>query len=394
MVSRALEVLGDQRDGVYLVGGSSRDLLLGRNALEVDLAVEGDAVALAARVANEQGGELVAHDRFGTASVRIDGLQIDLASTRSESYPSPGALPTVTQSDLGQDLSRRDFSVNAIAIALAAGSIGRIECWPGALDDLEAKRLRVLHELSFTDDPTRILRMCRYAGRLGFEITESTSRLARRAVESGALSTLSQARIGAELTRSVSTSEPDSGIWLLCEYGLLEIVTGRSFDSERLIRACDLASDAAPTEEIRIASLFLGASTCLGVPDLQLPPRLGKIAAEAVRADELSRALAQPLSRPEISNLVRSHEPAVIASAAATSELGVTNARLWFAELSGVDCPISALELCEAGIPEGPAVGIGLRTAWDLVVDSPGVNHDAALAAAIDAARLFLLESK
>ena len=158
--------VGDE-PGVHVVGGAVRDVLLDHSPHELDLVVEGDAVAVARRAARRLGGRVTVHDRFGTATVASDGFAFDLAGARRESYPRPGALPEVELgASLREDLARRDFTVNAMAVRLTDGAV---TSWPGAEADLRAGILRVLHDRSFIDDPTRILRLLRYSARLGFE---------------------------------------------------------------------------------------------------------------------------------------------------------------------------------------------------------------------------------
>src|SRR3954468_16344314 len=175
----ALDALAGE-PGVYVVGGAVRDALLGRVPHELDLLVEGDATAVARRAAERLGGGATIHARFGTATVRAAGHAFDLVSARTERYPRPGALPEV---ELGataeQDLARRDLTVNAIAVRLADGEL---VAWPGAPEDLDAGRLRVLHDASFRDDPTRLVRAARYAARLGFAVEPHTDALWRDAV--------------------------------------------------------------------------------------------------------------------------------------------------------------------------------------------------------------------
>src|SRR4051794_40345423 len=180
----ALEVLRDEPE-VWVVGGAVRDVLLGRPPRELDVVVEGDAVALARRLGEPD----AVHERFGTARVG----DVDLAAARTETYAAPGALPDVRLgATIEDDLARRDFTVNALAVRLADGTgVGR----PGALEDLEARVLRVLHERSFVDDPTRVLRLRRYAARLGFAPDAATARLAADAD----FGTVSGDRLGAEL---------------------------------------------------------------------------------------------------------------------------------------------------------------------------------------------------
>ncbi len=167
---------------VYLVGGAVRDLLLGGAPFDLDLVVEGDAAAFASSL----GGELKVHDRFGTSTVTLDGFSYDIARARRETYAHPGALPDVAPAPLAEDLERRDFTVNTLALALAGDRAGELTWVPTALEDLDARRLRVLHDRSFIDDPTRLFRLVRYATRLGFEIEPHTRGLADRAIAGGA----------------------------------------------------------------------------------------------------------------------------------------------------------------------------------------------------------------
>ncbi len=162
---------------LHLVGGSVRDLLLARPIVDVDLALDGDAIKLARALVKKYGGELTTHENFHTATwtPQSSNSQIlDLISARRETYPHPGALPTVTKSTLDDDLHRRDFTVNAMAIRLDGDGFGELHDPLGGKSDLEHKLIRVLHPNSFTDDPTRIFRAVRYAARLGFEIESET----------------------------------------------------------------------------------------------------------------------------------------------------------------------------------------------------------------------------
>src|SRR5215212_9158823 len=179
----------------WVVGGAVRDVLLGGVPEDLDLIIETDAVAAARQLGEALGGSVLVHDRFGTATVRAGGHVYDLATARAESYARPGALPDVQPGTLEEDLLRRDFTVNAIA----ASFDGRVCAAPGAFSDLDARVLRVLHERSFLDDPTRLLRLVRYATRLGFKVEEGTAALADAAVAGGALDTVTPTRIGGEL---------------------------------------------------------------------------------------------------------------------------------------------------------------------------------------------------
>jgi tRNA nucleotidyltransferase (CCA-adding enzyme) len=207
----AFEALRDE-PGVYLVGGAVRDRLLGRTPKELDFVVEGDAIPVAGRAAERLGGELVVHERFGTATIRTATDSYDVVSARTETYERPGALPTVKLgATIEQDLGRRDFTVNAIAHSLE----GREVAWPGAREDLANGVLRVLHDRSFIDDPTRMLRLVRYQHRLGFAPDPHTAAL----IDHDLLATVSQDRINREI-RLLLAESPQ----LLAQYGPLSDV--------------------------------------------------------------------------------------------------------------------------------------------------------------------------
>ncbi|MDP8968483.1 MAG: hypothetical protein M3N04_07780, partial [Actinomycetota bacterium] len=206
---RLLDAAAGMR-GVHLVGGAVRDLLLGREPRELDVVVEGDVGALAARLGGD--AERLVHERFGTATVRSGGCRWDLAASRGERYAHPGALPDVFAAGIDEDLRRRDVTVNAIALDLSTGELRAVA---HAEQDVRDRRLRVLHDASFVDDPTRLVRLARYAARLGFEVEERTAVFARDAFASGAPETAGRARMGSELLLLLREPEPVRALLVL-----------------------------------------------------------------------------------------------------------------------------------------------------------------------------------
>ena len=184
---------------VYLVGGVVRDLLMRKRVLDLDIAVEGGAIALAQDLAKRLGVKVVCHHNFGTSTLEYQGYKIDFATTRSESYSRLGALPDVEAASLAQDLLRRDFTINAMAISLNGDNYGQLIDNCGSRSDLRRKVIRILHEKSFLDDPTRILRAIRFEQRFGFRIEPVTKRLMRQALAQHIYQRVSLARLGAEL---------------------------------------------------------------------------------------------------------------------------------------------------------------------------------------------------
>ncbi len=209
----ALRVVGSvARDGgcaVYLVGGPLRDALLNRSIVDVDVSVEGDAIALAERIAARCGAVVdKTHEAFGTATVTFaDGYTVDLATARAETYAQPAALPTVTPSSIREDLLRRDFTINAMAAPIEDDGFGALVDPCSGVADLQARRIRILHLGSFRDDPTRIFRACRFARRFAFTLDESTSAAVRETTAGGYVAGLTGARARNEITAVLREAE-------------------------------------------------------------------------------------------------------------------------------------------------------------------------------------------
>ncbi len=339
-------------DPVYLVGGAVRDLLLGRGRADIDLVVEGDAAALAERL----GAEVTSHERFGTAKVELNGHEVDIAGARSESYPRPGALPVVVGgADLADDLRRRDFTINAMAIPLR-GEPHLIDPHGGEAD-LALKQLRVLHDDSFVDDPTRALRAARYAARFGFELEQRTAGLIRGTN----LMTVSADRREAELLRLAAEERAASGFALLADWGLLQL---RAEGVELVERTAQLLDrdpwhDTAPRDRALLAA-------ALG------PPR-GEMALSRAEPGRPSRAVA----------LAAPHDGVELVLARA---LGAEWLDRYVGEWSEVALEIDGSDLIGAGLIQGPALGRGLEEALRRKLDGEVSGRDQELAVALEVA--------
>lgn len=204
----------------YIVGGFVRDLLLGLPNVDLDLVVEGDAVKLAQDLSKAISAKVVAHEEFRTATLILDDYQIDLAMAREEHYEQPGSLPVVQPADIRADLARRDFTINTMLIRLDGKHFGRFSDWHHGQADLKAARLRVLHGLSFIEDPTRIFRMIRFKHRLGFTIDDNAYRLIKSAVSRGFVNRLAGSRIFKELSPIFHELEPSAVLKELHGLGL------------------------------------------------------------------------------------------------------------------------------------------------------------------------------
>ncbi len=346
-------VRGAAVDPVYVVGGAVRDLLLGRDRADLDLVVEGDGVALAGRL----GAEPVEHERFGTAKVRLDGHEIDVATARSETYAHPGALPEVTvPATIEADLGRRDFTVNALAIPLQ-GEPRLIDPHAGRAD-LEARLLRVLHERSFVDDPTRAIRAARYAARFGFELEPVTERLLRAAD----LDSVSADRKEAELLRLAGEPSAPEAYRLLAEWGLLELREGGVELARRVGELLEL-----PLWELRAER-----------------NRAVHAAATAAPGGETDLAAADPSRPSEAVALVTAYSAVEMVLARAVGARWLDD---YLERWSEVTLEIDGNDLIAAGVTEGPAVGQGLAEAKRRKLDGELAGREQELAAALAAAR-------
>jgi tRNA nucleotidyltransferase (CCA-adding enzyme) len=336
---------------VYLVGGAVRDLLLARGRSDIDLVVEGDAAALAARL----GAETVEHRRFATAKARLDGHEVDIASARAETYAHPGALPDVEPAaDIAADLARRDFTINAMAVPLLEPELIDPH---GGRGDLEQGMLRVLHSRSFVDDPTRALRGARYAARFGFAPERETEALLRATD----LSTVSEDRREAELLRLAAEPNAARGFELLADWGMVDLREG----------GLGLAA--------RVADL-LSAPPWRG-----LAPRSRAVLAAALGPPGGEGELAA--ARPE-----RPSEGVALASGRSPVELTLGRALgaewldRYLLEWSTVELEIDGGDLIAAGVPEGPAIGRGLAAALRRKLDGDAGGREWELAVALEAA--------
>jgi len=342
-----LGAVGDE-PGVHVVGGAVRDVLLDRVPHELDLVVEGDAVEVARRAARRLGGKLTVHDRFGTATVSSDGFAFDLAGARRESYPRPGALPEVTLgASMRDDLARRDFTVNAMAVRLTDGEL---TAWPGAEDDLRGGVLRVLHERSFADDPTRILRLLRYSARLGFEPDAETDAL----IDPALFSSVSGDRLGRELRLLLDEPHPARQ---LERHGIGEALLPG-------FRPVDI--DASPLAKL--------AACCTGVDDLaQRLDDLGFTAHDRKIVTAAARAPAVPESDAELWRAFHRLPP---------EAAEVAGARRWLDDVRHRTLEIRGDDLVAAGLT-GAAVGEALERATVAMLEGKAPDRESQLQAAL-----------
>jgi tRNA nucleotidyltransferase (CCA-adding enzyme) len=413
---RELLDLAADREDVELVGGAARDLLLGRAPRELDVVVTGDASSFAHELAlrlglpagggaerdREERSGIAVHERFGTAVVHWEAGRVDIASRRTETYPAPGALPDVRAGTTEEDLRRRDFTVNAIAVLLGGSRKGELSTAPHALEDLAAARLRVLHERSFLDDPTRLLRLARYLARLEFEPEERTAELAAAALATGALTTVSGARIGTELRLALSEPDPVTALVKMDELGVTSALHPRLRLPERVARrALALLPADGRGDLLLVAALLLSVTGYSGEDSEQVV--LGLLDELKFTASDRDRVIRTAVLAPDlVEELQDAYTPSLLREAVHSATLeavafagslaeeqGLTkataNARLWLSALRHVRLEITGDDLLAAGVPAGPEIGQRLELALRRKLDGElAEGREAELSAAVE----------
>jgi tRNA nucleotidyltransferase (CCA-adding enzyme) len=384
--------------GLHLVGGPVRDLLLGRPLLDVDLLVEGsraEAALVLARAAVQGEERIVAHARFGTLSVHAPAGVVDLARARAETYAADGALPTVRAGTLEEDLRRRDFSVNALALPLnAVARAGR----PALVDvvggrrDLAARSLRILHPRSFHDDPTRAFRAARFAARLGFRLEPGSRAALAAACRAGSFDGVSGERLRAELARGFADAQADPGEALarLAAWGVLRALAPGLGVPRAPLRWLGLLL-AAPPPGLAPDPLLAGLMCWLAPAQAPLRRRvLARFAisgrpAERVLgfpalARRLGRALAKPATRGADDARLRALAAEELLALAAAAPAAARRRILRHAnEDRGVLLPVDGADLVALGLA-GPAVGRALAELRRAVLDGAVADREQALA--------------
>lgn len=362
------EVAAEKELRPFLVGGPVRDVLLGRHdVVDIDLTLEDGASTLARGIAKKINGRLRSFPQFLTYKITADGLpEIDIATARKERYRSPGAMPTVTAGRLKDDLLRRDFSINAMAMDLTTGELHDPS---GGARDLAAMAVRVLHEQSFLDDPTRIFRAVRLATRLGFSLEAGTARLLDRAVAEGALASIARERIWRELFFAFEEESAPNAIAALSAAGVLEVLFGkRPYDRDlepRLQRtARALAATTLDKQVMYTAALLHGDASPV---DLEGSGFSLKRARNVVQlANELPRftdALSESTSDHQRFRLFKHASPEMLSIvAAAVPEEQENVAR--FQEFQSFKLPLRGNDL---EVPLGPHVAKALERTREAV---------------------------
>jgi len=385
------QVADDLGLNLFVVGGFVRDLLLRQQNFDIDLVVEGDGIAFARRCAERFACRFRSHEKFGTAVIIFeDGFKVDVASARMEYYSRPAALPTVEYASIKLDLFRRDFTINTLAIALNRERYGELLDFFGGQRDLKDRAIRVLHNLSFVEDPTRVFRAVRFEQRLGFRIGRPTEHLLRGAVRQGFIERVGGSRLFRELELILREPDPWPAVERLASFDLLRFVHPRLKLDKTLARAFAGASRVVhwyqllflerPCRPWLIYFLCLTsaldreamAETCRR---LNVPPRIGRLVTEE---REAALAVRQRLRRwrsrkkpPAASEIYRLLHPlardlVLFVMSLAEDEQSKQWISHYFNHLAQVRCELDGADLRRLGIPPGPLY----RTILDDLLDA------------------------
>jgi tRNA nucleotidyltransferase (CCA-adding enzyme) len=349
---------------LYVVGGFVRDLLLNQPNLDLDLVVEGDAIALARQLAKQRGGRVHTHTRFGTAKwiapESNDTLTtLDFTTARTEFYAHPSALPEVERSSIKQDLRRRDFTINTLAICLDAPRFGQLLDPFGGEQDLQRGFVRVLHSLSFIEDPTRILRAARFEQRFGFKIEARTAQLISDALTM--LERVSGERIRHELDLILRETEPEKSLARLGDLGVLRAIFPRlAFGDWHIakFRAARQAHASALTYLALLAYDFTQADAAAFAQRIKLKKSETEILHQviALRAEAHAPLAADTLTPSALDHLLADYnDDALAIFAIATDEERVrTRVAFFSATLRHLAPELTGDDLKQLGIPPGP----------------------------------------
>lgn len=396
----ALGALAEERgERAHAVGGFVRDMLLGRPNFDVDVVVEGDGVAFAEAFGERHGTPVRIHRRFGTAVIVVSKeFHIDVTSARTEYYVRPGALPTVERSSLRQDLFRRDFTINAMAACLEPSCFGAIADPFGGLRDLECGVIRVLHGLSFIDDPTRVLRAVRFEERYGFVMDPGTEGQAGRAMELDMLSEVSGARLREEILGILAERTPANAVERLDRLGALVALLPEGAlvsDAPERLRAVEEALAwleplfARPPKRVVALVAALSAGRDRAATEHWLRHfRLGREYAEAslALAERGGRVMAQLADRrgmrdSRLHRLLSTLPGETIVNLAATGpDAARERIERFVGVLSGTRMAVSGRDLLEMGAEPSEAFSAILARALDDRLDGRAVGRRAELA--------------
>ncbi len=398
---RACSALSEDFAGVYLVGGFVRDLLIEQPNVDVDVAVEGDGIQFATRLAAQLGGRVRTHRKFKTAVVLLppavlggaltwlrsagEPFHVDVATTRTEFYDYPAALPRVEHASIRQDLFRRDFTINAMAVSLRGGDFGAVIDFFGGYRDLREGVIRVLHNLSFIEDPTRIFRAVRYENRYGFRMDEQTKAFAKSCVDMHLVGDLSSVRLREELIPLLSESDVEWTLGRLFDLGVAREVHPKLATGAKTItlvkRMDHLVTELGLVGEVISWRLRLAAVTrnmsheelYLWLDRLKLKRSDSAVVRAAVVVGPLlaDRLANDDMSDWEICRALRTTPVEALVFALAGMEPGPVFTRVcrYLVDIRHRTLSVTGDDLLALGVKKGPALGRILERLKELRVD-------------------------
>lgn len=346
---------------IFLVGGAIRDLLMGRSITDLDLVVEGNANRLATTLAHSLDGEVVTRSQFGTVKLRLGEQHIDLVTARRETYNRPGALPTVHPGTIADDLARRDFTINALALRLAPEPMNLLDPKNG-MADITAGLVRVLHSNSFRDDATRILRAVRYEQRLGFRLDQETETLL--GYDLPMLDTISNDRIRRELNHIFCEDQGKHTLVRAAKLGILSALYSYLPDaamlSRRLSKLVALNGPIQPLHYLGILAYSMTSGQRTGfIKRLNMPATWATVVEDVAFAREAANDLASETSPVAIYRRLNplSLEGVHIAGALAMDDEAQYNIQRFLLKWRHVRPILKGRDLARLGIPPGPQIG-------------------------------------
>ncbi len=378
LFSALKELAGSYALSVYLVGGPVRDWLMGWQMRDLDFVVESDAPSLARVLAQRVTGQVVAHHRFGTATVELDGAAIDLVTARKEVYPVPGALPVVEPASLQDDLARRDFTINAMALPLD-GDAGELVDPLGGRQDLVSGLVRTIHPKSFSDDPTRLFRAVRYEQRLDFTLSDETMSQFSAAVERRSCDTVSGDRLRHELALIFREQHPERALNRANELGLLSSLVPGLGQGEWVTRWAEFGDSDGKGQDAEWRPWLAALAYPLGTADgealirrLNMPRNWARV----VRSSNELRAMTDSLSSSGLSLSVLARlldgleaDTIGIVSSISDSPQMARNLNRYLESNGDLRPALKGGDLLKMGVPSGPMIGKVLSELRDLRLD-------------------------
>jgi tRNA nucleotidyltransferase (CCA-adding enzyme) len=368
-IRQAGEVASSRGQSLYLVGGGVRDLLLGRINIDLDLVAEGDAMDLATNLSQKLGARVTTYQQFGTAKIVWDNFTIDLVTARAEIYERPGALPTVRPGSLQEDLYRRDFTINAMALRLSPPQYGELVDLYGGREDLEKRLIRVLHNKSFIDDATRLFRALRYAHRLGFRVEKTTEELAHRDISY--LQTISGDRLRHEIELIFNENEPEAILRKAEEWKILTQLCpdlkGNGWLTEKFKKARRVFAPKPPPISIYLSLLAWHLSPENNeqlIQRLNFPGKVARVMRDSLRVKEASAKLRDGLANSQVYELLNPYLPYAIQTNIVALEPSAATGymQLYLDKLLPTKLELDGARLRSLGAPQGPALGRIMRT--------------------------------